>query len=233
MSTELLHRSSGEISTEGRTLIGVAVPWNVPTWVRDPGKPRYLESFAPRSFDVTLRQNPEPRPLFLTHGHFRGESPIGTVEFTRHESALLFRAHVSKTAAGDEALELVNDGAMRSVSVGVKPLQERKERHPLGTVTVRTEVIAKELSLAATGFGQYEDARVLAVRAEPTTAAEMLARMIADRGAAGLMTPQQLAAMAPAERVAWLRARPVRSGKFSDADLDRLQLGLAPRKFKS
>ena len=80
----------------------------------------------------------------------------------------MFEATVSKTQRGDEHLELVNDGAERSVSIGFRPLNTVRGRMIGGAAVdqYRTEVMLRELSLAPTGFGQYADAGVLAVRAD-------------------------------------------------------------------
>jgi hypothetical protein len=65
---------------------------------------------------------------------------------------------VSKTTAGDEALELLRDGALDSFSVGFAPIRHVKR----DKVTVRTEVALREASLVT--FPAYEDALVQAVR---------------------------------------------------------------------
>ncbi len=172
MAKPILFRSSLTLgAAEGRTLSGLAVPWDTPTMVRDliggqPG-PRYLEAFAPQSCDITLRAQ-TPRPVFVGHEYNYGPAdPIGAVTFSRSdaEGGLVYEAPLSKTARADEMLELVNDGAMRSVSVGFTPRAASRRMLPgTGEVTMRTEVALRELSLAPTGFGQYAEAGVSAVR---------------------------------------------------------------------
>lgn len=178
-----LYRASADLHVEGRTLLGLAIPWDKPTMVRDlpplPTAP-YLEAFVRTSFDESLRRNPEARPLFDTHGHLRGANPLGVSDFTRSEEGLLFRALLSRIRAADEMLELVKDGAMRAVSVGFRPLKHREQRSAQGAmVRVRTEVMLRELSLAPTGWGQYPEAKVLAVRTaeeQPSRTTEALER---------------------------------------------------------
>jgi len=154
---ETLYRSLVIGEAVGRTLSGLAVPWNTPQRVHDPGRPPYLEAFAPESCTRSLAHSPT-RDLFVRHNYT--EDPIGTATFHRSAEGLMFEAPVARTQRGDEYLELINGGAMRSVSVGFRPIQHLTRSE----VTVRTEVALRELSLTPTGFGQYAEAGVTAVR---------------------------------------------------------------------
>jgi HK97 family phage prohead protease len=166
--TSTLYRASMELGTEGRTLVGVVWRWNAPSLVSDDGgRTMYREEFAPESADVSISQG-GPRPLFVSHDYRR--DPIGSVAFHREEHHLGFAAPVSRTRAGDEALELVKDGAFGSVSGGFKPIDPPMMRAKAGQLVRRTAVNLRELSLAPTGFGQHPDAKVLAVRAEEAIA---------------------------------------------------------------
>lgn len=162
---ETLYRSLEIGETTGRTLSGIAMPWDRPTRVRDLVGPAYMEAFAPQSTDVSIRQHAS-FPMFVRHDY--GQDPIGVVTFHRSAEALMYEAPLSKTVRADEQLELVNDGAMRSVSVGFKPLQAIRGRMINGATVdqYRTEVALRELSLAPTGFGQYAEAGVTAVRSD-------------------------------------------------------------------
>lgn len=148
---------------DGRELLGVAYKYDVPARVVDPGRPPYFEEFTRSAASKTIRQRPSV-PLMIVHDQNR--LPIGTASFEESADALLFRARVSETRDGDEALTLVNDGALRAVSVRFRPLGSRKRMTTVGPVTSRTEVAIRELSLAPTGFGQHPDAEVLVVRSE-------------------------------------------------------------------
>lgn len=166
MSNETLYRALDIGEAAGRTLSGLAMPWDRATRVRDLTGPAYMEAFSPGSTDVSIRQHPS-FPVFVRHDY--GQDPLGVVTFRRsdEEGGLMYEAPLSKTSRADEMLELVNDGAMRSVSIGFKPLQA--VRKTLGRATVdqyRTEVALRELSLAPTGWGQYAEAGVMAVRSE-------------------------------------------------------------------
>ena len=148
---------------DGRTLTGVAYRYDTPSPVRDPGAPPYLEEFSRSAADKTISQRGTV-PLMVLHADHR--LPIGVATFERGDSSLIFNARVSETRDGDEALQLVNDGALRSVSVRFRAFGSRQRITPRGKVTTRTEIGLRELSLVPTGFGAHADAEVLAVRSE-------------------------------------------------------------------
>ncbi len=163
----ILNRSSVEIGeTNGRTLSGIAMPWDKVAMVRDlingrPG-PRYAEAFAPTSTEKTRSEHPS-FPVFV--GHDPGTEPIGVVTFSRSAEALMFDAPLSKTPRADTYLELVKDRAMASVSIQFVPgKQVAKALGGVPNVCYRTEVALRHLALAPTGYGQYPDARVDSIR---------------------------------------------------------------------
>jgi phage head maturation protease len=91
-------------------------------------------------------------------------NPLGRATLLREDRAGLYgEFHVSKTAGGDEALELVRDGALDSFSVGFTPIKQVQRNG----VTVRTETGIREASLVT--FPAYEDALVGGVRWEDFT----------------------------------------------------------------
>lgn len=165
----LFFRSASEVHSEGRTLVGIAFPWEVAALVSDYGGPKYLEDFARSSADETLRRNPEPRPLFANHGHVYGDVPIGVASFMRGEQGLMYRSFLSRTQAADEALELAKDGALTDVSVGYNVPKGKTKflRTTEGVVSRRMEIMLAEMSLAPTGMGQH-GGRVLAIRSDVT-----------------------------------------------------------------
>jgi HK97 family phage prohead protease len=156
---------SHDIEAEGRTIIGRAFRWNHPSRVRDPGSQPYLEEFSRTSVDVTLRQRPTA-PLLRDHDL---KSVLGVTTFERSAEGLLTVSKLSNIREADEALELVNDGALRSQSVRFRAFQSGYRNSPDGRVTVRKEIGIRELSLLPTGFGAHEDAEVLSVRSEQST----------------------------------------------------------------
>lgn len=167
--TQFLNRMGGlEIGAEGRTLSGLAMPWDKPSVVQDRvGGAPYNEAFAPVSTDKTLMER-TTFPVFAGHDHL--SEPIGVVSFRRSdaEGGLVYDAPLSRTQRADNYLELAKDGAMRSVSVQFRPIKAVRRTFPdvNAPVTYRTEVGLRHLALAPTGYGAYEDAKVLSIRTE-------------------------------------------------------------------
>ena len=107
-----------------RTISGTAVPYNVPATVSD----GTAVIFRPGSLPV---EGKAPR-LFMYHD---ASMPVGVVtERVDTPEGMLFSAKISKTAAGDEALQLALDGVLDSVSVGVNPTKTRANKD--GSLTV-------------------------------------------------------------------------------------------------
>lgn len=159
-------RSGGD----GRTIHGIIVPFDRVATVSD-GGPAYKEMFARGAFARTIQHRGTRVPL-LSHHNAR-TNPLGRASLLREDASGLYgEFHVSKTRAGDEALELVNDGALDSFSVGFKAMQKRME----GDVTVRTEVGLREASLVT--FPAYEGALVGGVRLDFDTIEDVAARLI-------------------------------------------------------
>lgn len=165
MTSQIFYRAALDIEeTDGRTLTGKAFYFDMPSRVRDPGTSPYMEEFARTSVTKTLQERAGGIfPLFVSHDYSR--DPVGAVRFTPGKDGLDFEARISKTIDGDEKLELINDGAMRSVSVGFRAVKNGSRRGPDGPITVRSEIALRELSLAPTGFAQHQGAEILAVRA--------------------------------------------------------------------
>jgi len=92
--------------------------------------------------------------LFRDHKEIIGR----VTEMEESEEGLLIRAKISETTLGNETLNLVKDGAIRSFSVGFIPVIDEKENKTI----VRKKVDLKEVSLVA--FPAYENASVTEVR---------------------------------------------------------------------
>lgn len=172
-------RSGGD----GRTIHGILVPFNRTARVSD-GGPFYNEGFRRGAFTRTIQHKGDRVKLLSQHQ--ARMNPLGRATLLREDSAGLYgEFRVSATAAGDEALELVRDGALDSFSVGFTPM--RHERDENKTVW-RTEVGLRETSLVT--FPAYEDALISGVRSlSPDDLAE-LAQML--RGSVDLAaTPDE------------------------------------------
>lgn len=163
LELELTTRAHGG---DGRTVSGIAVPYDVPKMVSDDGITRYREVIRHGAFAKTIReQAPAKVKLFTQHAHkYDGSAvPIGAGKSFREDAAGLFSEfRVSRTAAGDEAIALIEDGTLDSFSVGMNPI--RANRLPDGTVE-RTEARLFEVSLVWNPA--YEEAKILALRDEP------------------------------------------------------------------
>jgi HK97 family phage prohead protease len=119
--------------TPSRTISGIAVPYNVTATVSDGTQ----VMFRPGALPVDGKA---PK-LFMYHD---ASQPVGLVTGrVDTDEGMLFTAKVSKTAAGDDALELAKDGVIDSVSVGVNPTEYDMD----GNTMVVTAADWMELSL--------------------------------------------------------------------------------------
>jgi len=134
-------------NSETREVSGVAVPFNDTIDIGGGMK----EKFAPGAVDLTSNVK-----LFRDH-----KDIIGVVtNMSEDENGLNITAKISETSLGNETLNLVKDGAIRSFSVGFIPVTDVKD----GNTIIRKKVDLKEVSLVA--FPAYDKAEVLSVREE-------------------------------------------------------------------
>jgi HK97 family phage prohead protease len=110
--------------TPSRTITGIAVPYGVAATVSDGTAVTFEQGSLPI-------EGKAPR-LYMNHD---SNQAIGIVtERVDSAEGMLFSAKISKTAAGDEALQLALDGVLDSVSVGVNPTKTRANED--GSITV-------------------------------------------------------------------------------------------------
>lgn len=139
---------------DGRTIVGIAVPYDVEQRIT----PSLVEVFRKGVFrDVTRAANRVK--LLFQH---KTDAPIGrAVVLEERDGGLYGEFRISKTEAGDEALELIRDGVLSNLSVGFQPLKDEKRN---GVVN-RVKAHLAEVSLVT--FGAYGDsASIVAVRQE-------------------------------------------------------------------
>lgn len=134
-----------ETNTEAREVIGRAVPYNETIDIGGGDK----EQFVRGSVDLDSHVK-----LFRDHTEIIGK--VNLME--EREDGLWIKAKISNTKLGDETLELVKDGAIRSFSVGFIPMVDEKKDRTI----IRKKVNLKEISLVA--FPAYENASVTEVR---------------------------------------------------------------------
>ena len=133
--------------TEKREVSGIAVPYNDTIDIGGGWSERFERGAIDTNADVKL---------FRDHKEI-----IGVVnELREEEDGLWITAKISDTALGNETMELVKDGAIRSFSVGFIPVKDEKKDKTI----IRKKVNLKEVSLVA--FPAYEAASVVEVREE-------------------------------------------------------------------
>lgn len=149
MNEEMITRSFEIRNTdeEAREVVGVAVPYNDTINIGG----GWSERFEKGSVDITADVK-----LFRDHAEVIGK----VSEMEEREDGLWIRAKISKTNLGDETLELVKDGAIRSFSVGFIPLVDEKQDRTI----IRKKVDLREISLVT--FPAYQKASVVEVRQE-------------------------------------------------------------------
>lgn len=159
MSIALLRRSIGaelEIrtgDTEGRTVYGIACPFDTSTQIYD-WDGRYEEDFARGAFKKTIKERGD-RVKFLAQHDSYGAFPLGRAAVLREDAAGLYAEFaVSKTARGDELIELVRDGVMDSLSIGFMPVKHKEAKTDGVRKVTRTEVVLREVS--AVTFAAYD-----------------------------------------------------------------------------
>ena len=133
-----------------REIMGVAAPYNVEGTVSDGTTVKFL----PGSLPV---DGAAPK-LIMDHDLTRA---IGVVtERVEDENGVYFTARVSKTQAGNEALELAKDGVLDAVSVGAEPIDAEMDEN--GVLVVAS---ARWVELSLVPLGAFPQARVTQVAA--------------------------------------------------------------------
>lgn len=142
-------RSDGD----GRTVRGIAVPYGQVQRINQ----SLTEEFVRGAFDHQL-------PAIHRVGFYRGHSNangvlIGRQTEGRDDVAGLYGEwRVSKTLAGDEALELIRDGALSQLSIGFRSVPDGNRRTANGVVQ-RTK--ANLFETAIVPEGAYGDGAVI------------------------------------------------------------------------
>ena len=147
---------------DGRTVGGLVVPYGTPTEIRD-RTGSYTEVFRPGAFAKTIAERGSKVKLFIEHSHQQNRLPIGrATSLVDTKPGVLGDFYVSRTRDGDEALELIRDGALDAFSVGFEPIQNdwTSDR----SAVERVEARLWEVSLV--GIPAYEDALVSSVRSD-------------------------------------------------------------------
>jgi HK97 family phage prohead protease len=130
-------------NSDGRTIFGIAVPYNKEQRITN----TMIEVFRKGVFSEVIKA---PHRVKLLRGH--GENNVlGRATLLREtDDGLYAEFKISKTREGDEALELVKDGALDQLSVGFMPIKNKKRTDG---VMERLKAHLAEVSLVT--FGAY------------------------------------------------------------------------------
>ena len=153
----------GEImSGDGRTLDLRIVPYNTPTVVRDNGGPPYQEEWLPGVFDAQMKAANRVDVLvnFEHEQGIRGTVGRG-VELRDMPDGAEGTFRMLSGSDADKALELVNEGVARGVSLEAIPIKSNVKDGVVQRVKARLVNVALCRSPA------FTSAQVLAVREEP------------------------------------------------------------------
>ena len=130
-------------NSDGRTIFGIAVPYNKEQRITS----TMIEVFRKGVFSEVIKA---PHRVKLLRGH--GENNVlGRATLLKEtDDGLYAEFKISKTREGDEALELVKDGAVDQLSVGFMPIKNKKRTDG---VMERLKAHLAEVSLVT--FGAY------------------------------------------------------------------------------
>lgn len=172
-----------------RTFIGLAAPYGVPAVTMDGTKVEFAEGALPSD-------GPAPK-LLEYHDSNR---PVGIVleRVSIPGVGMSFAAKISDTAAGRDALTLVKDGVLDSVSVGVEPIEFSWK----GDTMVVTKAAWNELSLVTAGAfaaAKIETVYAAAQTDEPAPADAEGEPTPTQEGEPQVETPEVIEASAPTE----------------------------------
>jgi len=152
-----------QIRGDGRTIIGLAVPFSTPTEIRDQ-LGTYQEQILRGAFKRTIAERGPGRVKFLV-SHDHAALPIGrTVSLKEEPQGLVAEFRVAQTPRGDEALQLVKEGALDGLSIGFRSVRDSWSSDG----SQRTILEAALLEVSLVSIPAYSDAVVTAVRAQTT-----------------------------------------------------------------
>jgi hypothetical protein len=142
------------VNMDERTITGVCAPYDEISYlVPDPNGERIMRG----AFNKSLRQRSDKVLLFRGHDHNRAVARSRA--FSDNDAGLVGIFHARPSLIGDEALEEARDGYLPGMSVGFRPLQERRAADG-----AREIVEAALLEVSLVTIPAYEGAAVLAVR---------------------------------------------------------------------
>ena len=174
--SKILYRNSEIGAVEGRTIHGIAVPYEQITTIGeydDRGQRReYREKFTYGSFARSIRERGHKVRLLI--GHETRKLPVGHASELREERDGLYASFaVSDTTDGNDLLTLVRDGIVDSFSIGFTAIRDRWE----GDLRIHHEAGLREVS--AVNWPAYPGAAIAGVRS--LDAQRVILRSVAER----------------------------------------------------
>jgi HK97 family phage prohead protease len=166
VTDKIIYRSAQFEGVEGRTIHGLAVPYNDRALIHDwdytaKRELTYYEEFRLGSFARSISERAHKVRLMVQHDHRR--LPIGRASELREEPDGLHASFdVARTSDGDDVLELVREGVVDSFSIGFRPIRERWEND--NKLRIHLEASLSEVSVVANPA--YEGAKIAGVRGQ-------------------------------------------------------------------
>jgi HK97 family phage prohead protease len=158
---------------DGRTLVGPVLPWGFEARVLDRGR-LVVETFQRGAL---ADADPARVPLTATHPRDAGTLPIGrTLTIEDRADAAWGEWRVSKTALGDEVLELARDGVPLGLSIGFEEVAGGSRWSADRQRVTRTRATLDHIAVVR--VPAYAGAGVAGVR-QATAAAERMATLLA------------------------------------------------------
>lgn len=144
---EVMTRAQGG---DGRTVRGIAVPYRQPMRIDE----SLTEQFARGAFNHQLRAA-HRIPFARDHIQLGGQLLGRLVDMRDEAGGLFIAARVSQTAAGDDTLELIRDGALSHLSIGFREYPAGNKRLS-GGVVERTKADLREVATVLEGaYGEH------------------------------------------------------------------------------
>lgn len=153
-----------EVRSDGRTIVGIAVPYGEPADIWEPGLGQFTEQFVMGAFARTIAERGAAKVKFMVNHESRA-LPIGRATLLREDTRGLYgEFRVSATEKGDEVLTLAADGVLTGLSVGFGVIRDQWSTDR----SQRTVQEARLDEVSAVNFQAYQGAQISAVRAAAT-----------------------------------------------------------------
>ena len=151
-----------QVRGDQRILFGPLLPWNVEARVLDRGR-IVVETFERGALAAT---DPARVALTITHPRDNAQLPVGvTLSIDERADAAWGEWKVSRTAAGDELLELAADNVPLGLSIGFREVPGGSRWSPDRRCVTRTRAELDHIAVVRTPA--YVGAGVVGVRSEP------------------------------------------------------------------